>query len=179
MGVTVVDIQTASIVIASASVVAGVVYYAFQIRHQSHMIQQQNKIRETDLAIRINPLFNLNAIEFQRAALKVMALEFKDYDDFVKRYGSLSTEAPESLAVHTMLNFFEGIGYLLKNNLVNIDLVWTYYGQADILVWEKIRPLLEGMAKQLDIPLDTPAEYLYNEMKKRKQKLQQSTAKGE
>jgi len=29
-----VDIQTVSIVIASASVVAGVIYYAFQIRHR-------------------------------------------------------------------------------------------------------------------------------------------------
>jgi len=49
----VVDIQTASIMLASASVIAGVIYYALQIRHQSHMIQQQNKIRETDLLIRI------------------------------------------------------------------------------------------------------------------------------
>jgi hypothetical protein len=162
-----VDIQTVSIMLASASVIAGVVYYALQIRHQT-------KIRQTDLAIRINPLFNLNAIEFQRAALKVISLEFKDYDDFNKKYGSLSTEAPESIAVHTMMNFFEGIGNLLKNNLVSIDLVWTYYGEADILIWEKIRPLAKGLSKQLGFQLDTPAEYLYNEMKKRKQKLQQS-----
>lgn len=39
-----VDIQTVSIMLASASVIAGVVYYAFQVRHQT-------KIRQADLAI--------------------------------------------------------------------------------------------------------------------------------
>jgi len=32
-----VDIQTASITVASASVVAGVIYYALQIRHQNRV----------------------------------------------------------------------------------------------------------------------------------------------
>ena len=163
-----VDVQTVSIVLASASVIAGVVYYALQLRHQT-------KIRETDLAIRINPLFNLNAVEFQRAALKVASLEHKGYNDFVKRYGSLATDTPESLAVHTMLNFSEGIGYLLKRNLVSTDLVWTYYGEGFIKVWDKIRPLMEGLTKQTvgESFTSEPCEYLYREMKKRKQQLQQ------
>jgi hypothetical protein len=42
----VVDIQTVSIAIASASVVAGVVYYALQLRNQT-------KIRKTDLLVRL------------------------------------------------------------------------------------------------------------------------------
>jgi hypothetical protein len=162
----VVDIQTVSIAVASASVVAGVIYYALQLRHQT-------RIRETDLAIRINPLFNLNAIEFQKAALKVSSLEHKDYADFVKRYGSLSSDTPESLAVHTMLNFSEGVGYLLKRNLVSIDLVYTYYGEAFIFMWERLEPLLEGMTKQLvgESFTSEPCEYLYRELKKRKQQL--------
>jgi len=41
-----VDVQTVSIVIASASVVAGVVYYALQIRHQA-------KMRQTDFIVRL------------------------------------------------------------------------------------------------------------------------------
>jgi len=39
-----VDIQTLSIAIASTSVVAGVVYYVLQIRHQT-------KLRQTDLVM--------------------------------------------------------------------------------------------------------------------------------
>jgi hypothetical protein len=82
-----VDIQTVSIAIASASVVAGVIYYTLQIRHQNRQMEQQNKIRQADLAIRINPWLNMSGVEFQQI-LKLGALEYKDYDDFVKKYGS-------------------------------------------------------------------------------------------
>jgi len=168
-----VDVQTVSIAIASASVVVGIFYYALQLRHQT-------KIRETDLAIRINPMFSLSAMEFQRAGLKVASLEHKGYNDFVKRYGSLATDTPESLAVHTMLNFSEGIGYLLKRNLVSTDLVWTYYGEGFIKVWDKIGPLMEGLTKQTvgESFTSEPCEYLYKEMKKKKQQLQQKGVKN-
>jgi hypothetical protein len=42
----VVDVQTVSIAIASASVVAGIVYYSLQIRHQT-------KARQTGLVMRL------------------------------------------------------------------------------------------------------------------------------
>lgn len=48
-----VDVQTISVAIASASVVAGVIYYSLQVRHQNLQIQQQNKMRQTDLVIRL------------------------------------------------------------------------------------------------------------------------------
>jgi hypothetical protein len=65
----VVDIQTVSIMLASASVVAGIVYYAFQLRHQS-------KIRQTDLIMRLCSTWASK--ELSDATLKVWNLEFKD-----------------------------------------------------------------------------------------------------
>jgi anaerobic C4-dicarboxylate transporter len=74
-----VDIQTVSIAIASASVVAGVVYYALQLRHQG-------KMRQTDLVIRLAS--DMRSIEVVGAFVDVLGAEFKDYDDFVKKYGA-------------------------------------------------------------------------------------------
>jgi len=159
-----VDIQTISIVIASASVVAGVIYYAIEIKHQT-------KIRQTDLAIRLNPALNMNGFEFQQLALKLSTLEYKDYDDFVKKYGPLTSEKPESMAIHAVSNFFEGIGLLLKRNLVGIDMVGDYYGESAVFAWEKVKPLIEGFRKQYNMPrLWEPFEYLYDELKKREQR---------
>jgi hypothetical protein len=166
----VVDIQTISIAIASASVVAGVIYYSLQIRHQ-------NRIRQTDLIIRLNPIFNVSATEFQQAGLTLLSLEYKDYNDFVKRFGSSATGKPELLAFHSVTNFFEAVGLLLKRHLVGIDIVWDYYGESAVLAWEKIKPLIEGFRKQYNTPRAwEPFEYVYNELKKREQKLQQSKA---
>ena len=48
-----VDIQTVSIAIASASVVAGVVYYALQLRHQAKARQDMVKARHADVFMRL------------------------------------------------------------------------------------------------------------------------------
>ena len=156
-----VDIQTVSIAVASASVVAGVVYYALQLRHQS-------KIREMDAIVRMNPSFSLSLIDWQQAAFKIANLQFKDYDDFVEKYGSLSVETPTIMAIHTIGNYTEGIGLLLKRKLVSINYVWDCYGPTIILFWEKLKPVIEGFRKQYNVPRAwVPFEYVYNEMKKR------------
>ena len=166
----VVDIQTISIAVASASVVAGVTYYALQLRNQS-------KIREMDAIVRINPSFSVSLIEWQQAAFKVGNLQFKDYDDFVKKYGSFATETPTIMAIHAICNFYEGIGYLLERRLVSIDYVWNVYGDAIVLLWEKLKPVVEGVRKEFNVPrIWKPFEHLYNEMKKREQQQASKTA---
>ena len=127
-------------------------------------------MRQTELAFRINPALNMNGFEFQQLALKLFSLEYSAYDDFVKKYGPLTSEKPESMAVHAVCNFFEGVGLLLRRNLVDIDMVGDYYGDSAVFAWEKLKPLIEGLRKQYNTPrVWEPFEYLYNEMKKRKQ----------
>ena len=165
-----VDIQTVSIAIASASVVAGVIYYTLQIRHQNRQMEQQNKIRQADLAIRINPYLNMSGVEFQQVALKLGALEYKDYDDFVKKYGSIMSDSPASMAFHAASNYFEGVGVLLKRKLVDADIVRDYYGESVVYIWKKLEPLIKGIRKEFNMPRAwEPFEYLYNEFTKREQ----------
>jgi hypothetical protein len=60
-----VDIQTISIAIASTSVVAGVVYYALQLRHQARTRQDMVKTRQADLLMRL--YLTYGSKEFQEA----------------------------------------------------------------------------------------------------------------
>ena len=160
-----VDISTLSIAIASASVVAGVVYYALQLRHQI-------KQRQTDLLVRLAPWLNMSSTELQRAYVKVLNLESKDYDAFVKRYGSPLAEKPEQMALMTVGNYFEAIGTLLRRKLIDMELVWDYWGETFITLWEeKYKDYVDGIRKQFHHPeYGDATEYLYNEMKKREQK---------
>ena len=73
-----VDIQTISIVIASAGVLIAAGYYALQIRHQT-------RIRKTDLIIRLYS--RMHSSEFDDAYPKIMNLQFEDYEDFLRKYG--------------------------------------------------------------------------------------------
>lgn len=150
-----VDVQTISIAVASASVVAGVIYYSFQIRHQ-------NKMRQTDLVMRLYAQFS--SVEFQRTLEKVMKNEAKDFDEYNKKYGW-----SEALSV---IVFFEGIAILLNRKLIDLDLVGEMFSIVIKTTWEKNRDIiLEARKAQNQPMLFGWSEYLYKEIKKREKKL--------
>ncbi len=153
-----VDLQTVSIAIASASVTLAAVYYVFQIRHQT-------KLRQTDLVMRLYSTFGSK--EFQDAWARIESSEFRNFDEYVKKYGS-----GDYVQCAT---FFEGIGVLLQKKLIHIDLVDALFAIPLEYVYERMKPLIEGNKEQFHNPrVFEYFEYLYNEMKKREQKLQQS-----
>jgi hypothetical protein len=162
-----VDIQTVSIAIASASVMAGVIYYAFQIRHLS-------KTRQMDLFMRLYSTFTSK--DFTEAGLVVNSLEYKNYNDFVEKYGMPTGEKPVWTALNIIINYFNEVGMLLHRGFIDIESVDELFGYRVALFWEKLEPLIEGWRKQLNPRIAEWFEYLYHEVKKREQKLQQSRA---
>ena len=70
--------------------------------------------------------------------------------------------------------FLEGVGVLLHRKLIDISLVDDLLSGPIKMVWEKMKPIIEDARKQLKQPQYAEwVEYLYNEMKKRQQRLQQ------
>jgi len=148
-----VDIQTVSIAVASASVTVAAVYYVFQIRHQT-------KIRQTDLLVR---LFSMTMTkDFAEAWEKVLGeREILEYREYWKKYGFVE--------VDEVFWFFEQLGRLLEKGLIDVDLLPIPYGQVR-LAWEKMKPIAKGAREYFNEPkLAHGFEYLNNEMKKREQ----------
>jgi hypothetical protein len=139
------------------------IYYILQLRHQT-------KMRKTDLVIRLYSTWESK--EFSEATLKIWNLEFKDYDDFIKKYGPWLSETEVYTAFRMVGNFFQLLGILLLNGLVDIDMVVKAFNLPIKTTWEKIKPLVEGGRKQMGPDLLNHFEYLYNEMKKRERRLQ-------
>ena len=164
-----VDISTVSIVIASASVVAGVVYYALQLRHQARARQDMVKARQADLLMRLYSTYGSK--EFQKELWKVMELDFQDYNEYLKKYGSTALATPANRAIWTVGWFFNGMGLLLHSRLVDIDQVDDLFGYAVIWMWEIVKPIIiEGYRPQPKMQKSMQwFEYLYNEIKKREQ----------
>jgi len=152
-----VDVSTVSIAIASAGVLAGVIYYVLEIRHQS-------RLRRTESVIRLSPWFNMNAREVQEAVTQVCSIEYKNYEDYLERY----SEKPEHMTLKILGNYFEGIGILVYRKLVETDIVYDFWGQIIQSSWEKIQPMVVDMRKDISDPnMFRFWEYLYNDMKKR------------
>ena len=154
-----VDIQTVSIMLACAGVVAGIIYYVFQVRHQT-------KLRQTDLIMRLHS--QACSKEFVEAYQKVSSMQFNDYNDFVEKYGSLYAEGPEQTAIIMCAMFMEGIGVLLHRKLVDIEVIEELFPIES--GWRKLAPVLVGTRKQYGTPtIYEWFEYLYSELKRREQ----------
>ena len=154
-----VDIQTVSIVIASASVVAGIIYYAFQLRHQT-------RTRQTDLIMRLYATFSSNEFQDAWARVRERASDFENIDDiydFDKKTGLREA--------NQVCLFFEGIGILLQRNLVDTRMIEDLFGGAIARAWEKVKAGVIKARKQLNDPtIYYYFEYLYTEMQKGEQK---------
>jgi len=162
--------RTVSIAIASAGVFAAAIYYIFQIRHQTRM-------RQTDLIMRLYS--TLGSKEFVDNDPKIFNQEFKDLEGFMDKYGSFSKfmESPDYAPFMMDSMFFEGVGILLHRKLVDIELVDDLFSSPIITTWEKMLPMTKALREYFNRPqMGEWFEYLYNEIQKREQKLQQSEA---
>ena len=156
------DIPSISAIVAAAGVIVGVVLTFAELRHQT-------KLRETDLLLRLGALADK---EFTRDLDTIYSFECQDNDDFVKRYGSRSTTKNEKEfqeALNSVMNKAETFGLLLRRGMLSADLAYEMF--EGIRLWERVRPLVEGIRKQHNTPhLWEHFEYYYNEMKKREQR---------
>ena len=157
------DIQTFSIVIAAISVVVGVIFAILQLRNAT-------KHRKTALLMNVYSRFG--SAEFANALERLRTCEYKDYKEYVQKYGVAD--------LYQIGSVFEGLGYLLQKKLVDKELASLFTSSESLITWEKIQPMVEDARKQLNqrkageyIPILVWWEYFYNEVKKREQSLEQ------
>jgi hypothetical protein len=158
-----VDIPSISAIVAAAGVLVGIVYYILDMRHQS-------KVRQTDLIMRLYATFSGNEFQDAWAKVRERASDFENLDDifdFDKKGGLRE--------INQVCLFFEGIGILLQRKLVDTRMVEDLFGSSVARAWETLKAGVTKARKQLNDPtIYYYFEYLYNEVKKREQKLNQS-----
>jgi len=155
------DIPAISVVIASASVIGSAIYYMIETRHQ-------RRIRQTESIIRLSPWFSLDAKEIQEAISNVCSLEYTDYKDYLAKYAG----KPEQISLKLLGNYFEGIGLLVYMKLVELDIVFDFWGDVAESVWDGNEELINGMREDSDTPFTFQYwEFLVKEFKKRKMAL--------
>ena len=138
----VLDIQTISVVIASASVIGSAIYYLIEIRHE-------RKTRQTESIIRLSPWFSLSAKEIQEAISNVCSAEYTDYEDYLAKYSG----KPQQISLKLLGNYFEGIGLLVHMKLVELDIVISFWGDVAESIWVNNEELINSMRKDLALCL--------------------------
>jgi hypothetical protein len=152
------DITSISAVIAAISVIAAVIFAAYQMRDAA-------KTRHTGIIIQLNPALNITMNEVIEYISKILKMEFKDYKEYREKYGDPISDK----ALNTITGYNDGLGYLLHKGLIDIDTIEYILSGSTKMLWDKLKPIIEGMRKDYDLPeLSKWFEYLYNELQKRK-----------
>jgi hypothetical protein len=166
------DIPSISAIIAAAGVLIGVVLTVLEVRN---LVKQ----RQSDLVLRLYTTFGSD--EFQKRWTRFLKGDYRDYEDFTKAYNLLSGSSPELAVLFEELPtfLFESLGVLLKNGLIEMRLVDDLFTGPSKWFWEKLKPIAEDVRTKLNYPQYAEhVEYLYNEVKKREQKLQAGVRNG-
>ncbi len=129
------DITVLSTIVATISVVVGVVFTVLELRHL-------RRTRKTEIIMKIYDRFSSR--EIIEAINKVGSIEFDNFEHYGKTYGFTD--------VAMIAVLFEGIGVLLEQNLIDMDLVDRLFGPTIDVLWVRIKPVIYAMREGLKEP---------------------------
>lgn len=123
---------------AIAGVIIGLSYYILTIRNQ-------NKARQTVAIIQLHQ--HKTSPEENTRFWKLLALKWEDHDDYQKKYGPLGS--PDEEQTRSMVSaewgFYEGLGFMLKKGLVDLETVYSLFGVRCTMMWYKYETLIDGV----------------------------------
>jgi hypothetical protein len=165
-----VDVYEISAVVAAVGVLIGVAYYILDMKNQT-------KIRKTDMLVRLYS--RSTDSEFIDASRKVMSIDAADYQAYVKKYGALSTDSPMTRAFFTTVNLYQMAGVLLLRKLIDLVTVYDFLGSRNpTMLFEKVKPIVLELRKEVDPALYTGFEYLCAELKRNEPQLKNTLSRA-
>ena len=131
------------------ALIVGITYYLIIMRNSQRTQEMTLKNRQAQLLMQ---MWNrTQSKEFTRDVGTMGDMEWDDFDDFMEKYGRESNpEASDSwLAV---ANFCEGLGVMIKNDLIEPSLVDDLESLTIVSNWEKFSPIIYETRKRYNYP---------------------------
>ena len=152
-----VTLETVLNVIPVVSLVIVGAYYSLQIRNQ-------NRTRTIQLLMQLS---QTRTVEYTKIALELLNMEWEDYDDFERKYGS--DVDPDNYGKRmSSLYRFNTMGLLLMKGHIDADTIFNLEsGNAPLYHWTKFESVIKEQRRRYKIPnWCNGFEYLANESKK-------------
>ena len=126
-----IELSTIRDLVTIFGVIAGFSYYVLTVRNTS-------KARKTQVVLNLSNV--QNSEETNKKYVTLLSMQWEDFEDFRKKYDS--TVNPDHYAIRWKhWTYFENLGYMLNQNIVDIDMVYNMLGgNALIQFWDKFKP---------------------------------------
>ena len=137
-------LQSISYMAGALGVCIAAIFYVLNLRISQRNLREAERNKKIQLSISIAD--KLGSKEFRRDYLTLWQLDWKDTEDFMKKYdSSVKTEdAGEHWAQRwSMWLTYDNLGFLLREGLVDDDVVYNSSANDSIMIWGKYWPMID------------------------------------
>jgi hypothetical protein len=128
------EIQAAYYMVAATGVLVAAVFYVMNLR-------ETTRNRRTSFANNLQ--INIQDQKWQQLYMEVMNMQWRDFDDFKKRYDS-SVDVESYSKRHSVLMGYDILGWQFRKGLVDVDSFTDVWILGIVLCWHKFKPIIEG-----------------------------------
>jgi hypothetical protein len=157
-------LQTTISFLTLISLTIGVIYHIMTLRNTRKNQQLQLDTRQAQLFMALYDHYN--SIDYKKQASSMyFNWDWSDIDEFMERYGP-DGDANNYAIFSSVTSFYDGIGVLVKNGLVDVNLVSDIMSGSITRLWERYGPAIRGVRERYDWPQYREYfEFLYTEVK--------------
>jgi hypothetical protein len=162
--IVLVDLTVVRDIVTIVGVIVAFTYYVLTVRATQRNQQHQLETRQTQLFMQLYQ--DLLSENNMRSLLDLLNMEWEDYDDFERKLGSDNN--PDSFVKRTSIWFrMNGIGLLLRDEMINPEKVFDLLGTWIIWLWMKWETIIQELRVRYNQPeIYAEFEYLAIEMKR-------------
>lgn len=154
-------LQSLSYVAAAIGVCAAAVYYAMVLREQA---------RNRRVTLTNNVVQQISSEAGMRNVIEQFQMKWTDIQDFRAKYDS-NINLDNSSKRHHYWVQMDTLGYLMKNRLVDPEIIYTSGGWMAMMLWVRFKPVIEEFRRtEMGMDAYKHFEYLAGEMYRMKLK---------
>jgi len=148
-----VDAQTIGVLVTTASVTVAAVYYIFTLRinmrtQELALKAQQQNLETRRLELVDSIITRTHTTDWTRNLLELLRYEWRDYEDFEKKYGS-ENNVESAAKRFTLWNTLNHIGVMVMKGIIEDEDIYNAGLQAgSIFLWEKYKPVISEVRRR-------------------------------
>jgi hypothetical protein len=129
-----VSLEVIAILLSGIGISASLFYYA-------NVLQNANKTRQAQLFMDLYRTYRDPF--FRKQYQDILSQKWIDFNDFWEKYGEANNRDAWA-DWQTVASYFNGIGVLLKQGLIDIDMIDELLAPTVFMAWMRMGPIAEG-----------------------------------
>jgi len=140
------EIQTVYYMVAATGVLVAAIFYIMNLREQRRNIRLTLETRRVGMVRELTK--DMQNFEYTRSFWELMNYEWKDYDDYQRKYGP-ENNVEATAKRGTMFIAMNSRGAMLRKGMLEIeDLYDSTGGLTVVFLWEKYKPIIEEFRRR-------------------------------